>query len=76
MANKWPLIFKDTHTQKVNPVYLGFLPVQMQDSWFIFEYIIKEMFMVPNKVKDGFLKRVQVFVNFIKQSSDPRAKCP
>ena len=76
MANKWPLIFKDTHTQRVNPVYLGFLPVQMQDRWFIFEYIIKEMFTVPNKVKDGFLKRVQVFVNFIKQSSDPRAKCP
>ena len=82
MANKWPLIFKDTHTHthththKVNLVYLGFLSVQMQDSSFIFEYIIKEMFMAPNKVKDEFLKCVQVFVNFIKQSSDPRAKCP
>lgn len=42
-ANKWPLIFKDTHTQRVNPMYLGFLPVQMQDSWFIFGYIINEM---------------------------------
>ena len=56
MANKWPLIFKDTHTQRVNPMYLGFLPVQMQDSWFIFEYIINEMVTISDKVKGGFLK--------------------
>lgn len=45
-------------------MYLGFLPVQMQDSWFIFEYIINEMVTISDKVKGGFLKRVQVFCQF------------
>lgn len=46
----------------------------MHNSWFIFEYVIKEIFTSLSKVKDGFLKCVQVFANFMKQSSDPRVE--
>lgn len=73
VANKWPPNLQEnfTHTQGES-MYLGFLPVQMQDSWFIFGY---HKWNGPRfQIRWRWIfKRVQVFVNFRKQSSDPRS---